>query len=80
MHSALPKRQEPSRPDPSLRLIAASASDRDHLRKPISVGARTPLGAPDLTTRNKDPTRSKGHRYSEQGRYYLYYHLLSVLA
>ena len=27
------------------------------------VGARTLLGAPGLTTRNKNATRNKGHRY-----------------
>ena len=28
-----------------------------------TIGARTLLGAPGLTTRNKDATRSNGHRY-----------------
>ena len=41
-----------------------------HLRKlDFVAGARTLLGAPGLTTRNKNATRSKGHRYQEQEHY-----------
>ena len=31
--------------------------------RPSLLGARTLLGAPGLTTRSKDATRNKGHRY-----------------
>ena len=36
-----------------------------------ALEVRTLLVAPGLTTRNKDATRNKGHRYLEQGRYNL---------
>ena len=31
--------------------------------RPLLLGARTLLGAPGLTTRSKDATSNKGHRY-----------------